>query len=615
MPEGKIKSKIILGYSTSFHDPAIAIVNETDIFAESFERHCQLKRALCMPFFLYSAQSIKQALQSFLPKTDERVDVVIRTTWNDTFWVHFKNTIRLFFEGIKRSFISRRDNERSKSPIIPLMVFVQGWYLYGSMVIRNFAKNLFQDKINSIVVKKTDHHLAHASNAVFTSNFSECVVMILDGHGEDESCTFFHFKDNSFKLLSKNDASLGFLFATITTCCGFNPLRGDEWKVMGLAPYGKYQSDIYNFFMDNTKIDGIRIEFKNDLKKLEYSCLFNFFREGSITEIMNSKLNSHFKELAEIVGGFRDPQDGNYLKSADLAFNFQKYFSDVVITLVCEVAKLGLSKNLGFVGGCALNSSTNGKILENSPFEALHVPFAPADDGNALGVALFEKYLINKYKRDLKILSPYLGSEINISNLERILSYGGLRFKKIDNEDDLVEMVAGLISQGEIVGWMQGKAEFGPRALGNRSILADPRDPQMKDKVNSLVKFREAYRPLAPSILHENGQEYFENYQESPYMERTLRFKPEVWKKVPAVVHVDGTGRLQTVKEEWNSLYYKLIKRFYKQTGIPILLNTSLNVRGKPIVHSEEDALNLFFTTGLKNLVIGPYLIQKLIAS
>src|SRR5262249_54997606 len=176
---------------------------------------------------------------------------------------------------------------------------------------------------------------------------------------------------------------------------------------------------------------------------------------------------------------------------------------------------------------------------------------------------------------------------------------------------DIECVTARLLAQGKLVAWMQGRAEFGPRALGNRSILADPRPAAMKDKINSLVKFREEFRPFAPSILHEFGPDYFENYQESPYMERTLRFRDEVKDRVPAVVHVDGTGRLQTVKREWNERFFKLIEAFRQITGVPLLLNTSLNVMGKPIVHSVEDALALFFTTGLDALAIGDYLIEK----
>jgi carbamoyltransferase len=208
-------------------------------------------------------------------------------------------------------------------------------------------------------------------------------------------------------------------------------------------------------------------------------------------------------------------------------------------------------------------------------------------------------------------MSPYLGTMIDIPKLEKILGFGGIRFKKAADETAVCREAAELLAEGNIIGWVQGRAEFGPRALGNRSILTDPRPADMKDKINKRVKFREVYRPLAPSILHEFGDEYFEDYQESPYMERTLVFRKEVRDKVPAVVHENGTGRLQTVKAEWNPLYHRLIRSFYEKTGIPLVLNTSFNVMGKPIMHSVEDAITVLYTTGLDYLIIGNYILYK----
>jgi carbamoyltransferase len=608
--EDKNNDLLIIGNANTFHDPAIAIIKNNFIFAEALERESQLKRAICMPFYFYSIKSIKNIIKE-ITKKDDPLKIILRTTWNIPFLVELKLGVIALLRGIKRKWTSRKDKEETMPPLAPTLIFIQGWFLWTKKFLKPFIKDLFQNSVSSVIIKCTPHHLAHAANAVYTSPFSECVVMILDGHGGEECCTFYHFKENNFKLLSKSNNSLGFVYDTITACCGFSPIRGDEWKVMGLSPYGKFCPEIYNFFMENTFIDGLEIKFSKKLKAIEEFSVFNFFNESSLRSQLTSKLNHSLRELDEIVGGFREPDDEDYMKSADLAFNLQKYFSDVVFKLADKVSQVGLSQNLAFAGGCALNSSTNGQILQNSNFQSLHVPFAPGDDGNAIGASLYEKYFHQNENRLLKILSPYLGSEININNLERILSFQGIKFKKIDNQDSLIQEIAGLLSEGAIIGWMQGRSEFGPRALGNRSILADPRIKDMKDKVNALVKFREAYRPLAPSILHEYGPVFFENYQESPYMERTLTFKPQMQEKVPAVFHVNGTGRLQTVKEEWNPLFYKLIKEFKRITGIPMVLNTSLNVRGKPIVHSEEDALTLFFTTGLKNLVIGPYLIQK----
>ncbi|MHC5824163.1 MAG: carbamoyltransferase C-terminal domain-containing protein, partial [Nostoc sp.] len=236
---------------------------------------------------------------------------------------------------------------------------------------------------------------------------------------------------------------------------------------------------------------------------------------------------------------------------------------------------------------------------------------APADDGNAIGAALLAYQEDHPHKLSKTVWqSPYLGSTISKKSLDNMLRFS--RIPHIRNLPGTIHLEAArLLSEGKLLGWVQGRAEFGPRALGNRSILADPRSPNMKNIINERVKFREEYRPFAPSILHEFGDKYFENYQESPYMERTLSWHPEVKEQVPAVVHANGTGRLQTVKQEWNEKFYNLIYAFYEITGVPILLNTSLNVMGKPIIHSLEDALSIFYTAGLDALIIEDYLIEK----
>jgi carbamoyltransferase len=293
----------------------------------------------------------------------------------------------------------------------------------------------------------------------------------------------------------------------------------------------------------------------------------------------------------------------------DLAHTAQLVFSELVIELCRNLHDRIPAKALLLGGGCALNSSCNGEIVEATPFEQLFVFSAPADDGNAVGAALLAHHEDHGPQRRTSIRSPYLGSELSEETLERAERFG--KIPNLVRHDDVEQRAAELLAEGRILGWAQGRAEFGPRALGNRSILADPRRADMKDRINALVKFREAFRPFAPSILHEFGDEYFEAYQESPYMERTLRLRPEVRNQVPAVVHVDGTGRLQTVREEWNPRYYRLIRAFYERTGVPMLLNTSLNIMGKPIIHSVEDALALFYTTGLEALVVGDRIIDS----
>jgi carbamoyltransferase len=299
------------------------------------------------------------------------------------------------------------------------------------------------------------------------------------------------------------------------------------------------------------------------------------------------------------------------LDVANLAFTTQFFYAEVMDQLLNNFHQLGISDNLALGGGCGLNSSYNGEITQRTKFKNLHVPSAPSDDGNALGAALLAYYQDHpETKPQAKIHTPYLGSSMSKKTLENLVAFG--RLEKLKHLPETVQQEAArLLAEGKLVGWVQGPAEFGPRALGNRSILADPRPPDMKDKINSLVKFREEFRPFAPSILDEFGEEYFENYQVSPYMERTLKFKESAKKKVPAIVHVNATGRLQSVRREWNPRYYDLIKSFFELTGVPMLLNTSFNIMGKPIIHSVEDAIGLFYTTGLDALILEDYLIEK----
>jgi len=410
--------------------------------------------------------------------------------------------------------------------------------------------------------------------------------MVVDGYGEGGSIDYYHYKDGKIKLIKKvrGVASLGLLYATCTIFCGFDPMKGEEWKVMGLAPYGKLDEDLYEAFKALIQVKGLEIKY-------------------------SSKEN--VKNLITKLASVGSSKEAFPLRAANIAYTTQLIYSEVMTELLNNFYELGLSDNLILGGGCALNSAYNGQISEKTKFKNLYVPSAPADDGNAIGSALLSYYKDHPHQtRTPKIQSPYLGSSISKLSLARLQEFG--KFNKLRHLPQKIHQeAAALLAQGKLLGWVQGRAEFGPRALGNRSILADPRPADMKDKINSLVKFREEFRPFAPAILHEFGEEYFENYQESPYMERTLKFRQEVIDRVPAVVHIDRTGRLQSVKKEWNERFYELIQAFYDLTGVPILLNTSFNVMGKPIIHSVEDAIVVFFTTGLDALVIEDYIIEK----
>jgi len=460
--------------------------------------------------------------------------------------------------------------------------------------LQQAASNLLahRDIAQKVSLNYFDHHRTHAAMASYSSPFEEAACAIVDGAGEGRSYDFLRYhggKINSILPpwtgmgLGWQNGSLGQFYAVLCGACGFDPVKGEEWKVMGLAPYGQFVPKLYDLLKSIICIDGLKIVYDTPPR---YKTWLTTLRE----------MRSHFKEPIE---------------AADLAHNGQLVFQDIMLELLRNLHQRVPSNNLVLGGGCALNSTCNGIITEETPFTQVHVPSAPGDDGNAVGAALLAYHGHNAAPAPKRTyLSPYLGSQLSQESIEHFITFS--RHPKIRHlPGEVHEHAAGLLAEGKIIGWLQGRAEFGPRALGNRSILADPRQPDMKDKINARVKFREEFRPFAPSILHEYGADYFENYQETPYMERTLRFKPAMREKVPAVVHANQTGRLQTVRKEWSEKYYNLIEAFYRLTGVPIILNTSYNVMGKPIAHSVEDALSVFYTTGLDALVIEDYLIEK----
>jgi carbamoyltransferase len=601
--------QLIVGWSNTFHDPAIAFIEGERVFAEAIERHAQCKRALDVYRFWYSRRPLETGLRSAGIWPVDNAEVSVVTTWDlETLRASGRTHVGTARRtgGHEATLARLQKADRWDETMLLHERYEELGGLLPVQLAAMRSSSLSVTQLHWILARRSaqlypvpwtqargistrqsaiPHHLAHAANAVYTSPFEECMVLVLDGVGDEGGTSIYHFANDEFTKVHACPTSLGNLYSVVTTLCGFDAWEGEEWKVMGLAAYGRRDEKIYEFFRSRLSVRGLDIH----------------------TEIENDD----WMELFAICGGFREYGDAQPLRAADLAHTFQLVWEEAVIELCQNILKLGRSKNLCFAGGCALNSSANGKLTVRSGFERLHVPSAPADDGNALGAALYEKHCVRKERRVVETMSPYLGNDVDLPKLERILSFGGLKHEKAESGAALCDRVSDLLVDGKIIAWMQGRAEFGPRALGNRSILADPRRPDMQDLVNARVKFREEYRPLAPSILHEYGPDYFKDYQESPYMDRALRFHESVVRRVPAVVHKDGTGRLQTVKKEWNPLYHGLIKSFFDKTGIPILVNTSLNVMGKPIVHSVEDAITVFFTSGLDHLVIGPYVISK----
>jgi carbamoyltransferase len=572
--------ELVIAHSNSFHDSAVAADVDGALFAEALERHTQCKRAW---HFQGSATYAAGAVNRWLSTHDcwpvQNRDITFISTWTDRSDIvvadQVASALQLRDYNDRASFAMLKDDAR---------------VAVGSC---------------NLEMRRLDHHTSHAAMAALSSPFDECLVLILDGYGEGTSHSWLRFDGRGLEMLEQSDstASLGALYAAVTELCGFQWSKGHEWKVMGLAAYGVRDPKLYEFFRELIVVDGLKLVRKRNF----VGAWSSSWQEITIDEAVSEQLH-------RLVGGFRKRTDPEVERSAVLARSFQDAFSDIVVELVRNASQQGLSKNLAFGGGCALNSSANGALVASSGFSNLHVPCAPADDGNALGALLHHRHIVCAVPRKPEVLTPYMGSQVSDSDIHSMLSFGKLPWRHIPDEKELLSMVAVELAKGQIIAWVQGRAEFGPRALGNRSILADPRLSEMKDRINAVVKFREKYRPLAPSILHEYGPTYFENYQESPYMDRALLFRQEMRHLVPAVVHADGTGRLQTVKREWNPLFFGLLTEFHKITNVPILVNTSFNVMGKPIVHSVQDALTVFVTTGLDMLVLNNHVVTRPLA-
>jgi len=578
-----------VGLATTLHDPAIAIVSPQGevLFAEATERYLQNKRAInCEPDPLFR---IRELLETYC---DPKARFVITRTWSPRYsrfplWVSLAGA----FGFVQAPSLSRFNLDKTSAWLLLerhrllhlLLCSISSRVKAGA----NLVATLRQTYGNrNVVFYDFEHHLTHAATACYTSPFEQAVCLIVDGHGEQGTISFFHYKKPTLRLLRRHRGpeSLGALYMLVTELCGFSSLKGEEWKVMGLAPYGQRDAAIARLLGTLAKParNGIRYPSPSRVHELVLA----------------------LRPYARVSGT-------DALAVADLAHTWQAYFCELMDALLAQLRAFAPLQDLVLSGGCALNSSYAGTILGRLPFQRLYIPCAPADDGNAVGAALLAHRRENPgVPLPPVTASPYLGSEISQPALKRVIDLG--RASKARSLAGSVHLEAAkLLVSGKILGWVQGRAEFGPRALGNRSILADPRDPAMKARLNAQVKFRESFRPFAPAILHEYGPAYFYDYQESPFMERTLRFREEVRDRIPAVVHVDGTGRLQTVKREWNQKFYDLIEAFYRLSGVPLVVNTSFNIMGKPIIHSVEDALGLFYTTGLEALVIGDYLIEK----
>jgi carbamoyltransferase len=558
-------TRYYLGLSTSGHDPALAIVDPAGsiVFAEATERYLQDKRAWGAAPDHVGHLEHALATIGFEPDRDQ---LVVASSW------------------------ARVKADLPVSVSNALLPSADGLWLRGLQAHAQQAAGASLLRLGIVSeepeVRRFDHHLCHAVAACHGAPFSDGICLVIDGEGEVGAASVFALSGGRLKRAwrSWGPGSLGTLYAWLTSACGFDWRAGEEWKVMGLAAFGTPRPELTDAIVSMVNIVNGRPQLPGQ----------------ETIDAAIAAATPHGRTSA-------DPIE----RAADLAASGQAAFGLLADQIVAACLPLG-STNLVLTGGCALNSSYNGTILHRFPFAQVHVPSAPADDGNAVGAALLAWMQDHPDARAPSGAgSPFLGSRVDRRRAADAARNCGYAYVSPCEGDAGATLLASRLAAGKIIGVMRGAAEFGPRALGQRSILADPRPADMKDRLNKRVKGREAYRPFAPIVPVERVGSWFERPQPSPYMSFTLPWKAEARERVPAVVHADGTGRLQTVDGRANPWMQSLLTAFEAETGVPIILNTSFNVMGKPIVHSVADAMAVLATTGLDGVLLEDTLIEK----
>ncbi len=461
-------------------------------------------------------------------------------------------------------------------------------------------------------IKFYDHHLCHLASSHYPSNYNNSLIISADGFGDFTStCAAVGFNNKieiKHKVLFPH--SLGIFYQAFTQLLGFKNY-GDEYKVMGLSAYGKKNYE--------KKIDKvIKIKKQNFYLNLEY---FQHHKKNIDMQWDNQspKIDDLYSENLSNLFNFDFKKEISQ-EHMDLAFVVQKKYEEIILHYIKYFKELSGLDNLSLSGGCAMNSLANGRIIEELKFKNVYIPPSPGDAGGAIGAAIlcFNDSGHERKQNRYFYANPYLGTDCKNDNLKEIInekiknyqSEKDINVEFINDENILLDRTAKSIFENKIVGWYQERMEWGPRALGNRSIVANPCSKDMKKIINSKIKRRESFRPFAPSILRDKAHEWFEDIVDVPYMSIVLKIKKNKAELIPAVTHIDGSGRLQTVDENTNSLYYKLIKSFEKYSGVPILLNTSFN-ENEPIVNTTEEAIDCFLRTKMDLLVIGKYVLKR----
>jgi carbamoyltransferase len=471
--------------------------------------------------------------------------------------------------------------------------------------IKKLLNSIDQNNRFTGKIKYFDHHLSHLNSSV--SKFEDSVNVSIDGFGDFASCSWGLKKNNIVKIDGKIyfPNSLGIFYQAITQYLGFKNY-GDEYKVMGLAPYGKpnYVKEISKLICYKNNFN-----FELNLKYFSHHKKKIFFIDNNGAPVFR---NLYSESLIKLLGLERAKNEDLSEKHKDIANSTQVVFEKILFNLLNDIYKKYKIKNLDLSGGCAMNSVANGKITKNTPFQNIYVSSNPGDAGGAIGSAI--SFFSNKIKfQQISGMNAYLGKEYNNDEIKEVISRLNLNNKFLIKriEDSLLfKVISNLISRSLVVGWFQGRMEWGPRALGNRSILADPRNPKMSEILNLKIKRRESFRPFAPSVLYEEMENWFEFKKLVPHMSEVYNVIENKKSLIPAVTHIDGTGRVQTVDKLDNQRFYALIKEFKNETGVPIILNTSFN-ENEPIVQTPQEAISCFLRTNMDVLVLENWVLTR----
>ena len=512
-----------------------------------------------------------------------------------------------------------------------LGTFPRSWRTFGEAMATWFDQKLWiknqlmrELDVPAGKVLFTDHHTAHAASAFFCSPFQESAILTVDGVGEWSTSTMGAGTAN-WDGQGKNEInlshelrfphSLGLLYSAFTAFLGFEVNEG-EYKVMGMAPYGQphYQDKVYKLV--KVSEDG---SFHLNLDYFSYHYSDSQTFNQRFVELFGPPRDSQSEFITTLTHpnvGRAETEGKRNQYYADVAASIQRVTEDILLKMANHLYKETGLKKLCLAGGVALNSVANGRILRETPFEDLFIHPAPGDSGGAVGAALYVWHVLLGKPRQFILEHAYLGQEYNDGEIRAFLDRKGIGYETFDDDEALMNRLVIDLMAGKVIGWFQGRFEWGPRALGNRSILADARRADMKDIVNSKIKFREPFRPFAPVILEERAGEFFDGLPDprrqypARYMLLVLPWKGGAGERIPAVNHL-GTGRLQTLRREWNPRYYRLVEKFGETTGVPVLMNTSFNLRGEPIVGSPENAWNTFSQSGIDLLVLNRFVVRK----